>query len=74
MQGIVDLRVWPEVEADGNFPTTTPGKVRDNGKEQMQRLAKLAKKHRNGHISKVYILLNIIFRIKMFLNLGGLVG
>lgn len=41
--------------ADGNFPTTTPGKAKDQGKEQMQRLAKLAKKHRNGHITKVRI-------------------
>ncbi|KOB76783.1 Phosphatidylinositol 3-kinase, partial [Operophtera brumata] len=30
----------------------TPGKAPDRGKEQMQRLAKLAKKHRNGHMPK----------------------
>lgn len=52
--------MWPGVEADGNYPTTTPGKVRDNGKEQMQRLAKLTKKHRNGHISKVITALILI--------------
>ncbi|CAK9810048.1 Phosphatidylinositol 3-kinase catalytic subunit type 3 [Anthophora quadrimaculata] len=46
-QGMLDLRVWPGVEADGSVPTTTPGKTRDRGKEQMQRLAKLVKKHRN---------------------------
>lgn len=50
---MLDLRVWPNKVADGNSPTTTPGKAKDNGKEQMQRLAKLAKKHRNGHITKV---------------------
>lgn len=52
-EGILDLRVWPNVEADCKFPSTTPGQIRDHGKHQMQRLAKLAKKHRNGHISKV---------------------
>lgn len=50
---MLDLRVWPNKVADGNNPTTTPGKAKDSGKEQMQRLAKLAKKHRNGHITKV---------------------
>jgi hypothetical protein len=38
---MLDLRVWPNKEADGNFPSTTPGKARDHGKEQMQRLAKV---------------------------------
>lgn len=51
---MLDLRVWPNKEADGNFPSSTPGKEKDNGKAQMQRLAKLAKKHRNGHITKVF--------------------
>jgi hypothetical protein len=40
-QGMLDLRVWPGQEADGDFPSTTPGKARDHGKEQMQRLAKV---------------------------------
>ncbi|KAG7203552.1 hypothetical protein KM043_013600 [Ampulex compressa] len=61
-QGMLDLRVWPGVEADGNMPTTTPGKTRDHGKEQMQRLAKLAKKHRNGQMSKVDWLDRLTFR------------
>ena len=51
---MVDLRVFPNREADGNYPTTTPGKAKDIGKEQMQRLTKLTKKHRNGHMPKVY--------------------
>jgi hypothetical protein len=38
---MLDLRVWPNQEADGNFPSSTPGKARDHGKEQMQRLAKV---------------------------------
>lgn len=61
-QGMLDLRVWPGVEADGNYPTSTPGKARDHGKEQMQRLAKLAKKHRNGQMSKVDWLDRLTFR------------
>ncbi|PNF20743.1 Phosphatidylinositol 3-kinase catalytic subunit type 3 [Cryptotermes secundus] len=61
-QGMLDLRVWPSQEADGNFPSSTPGKARDHGKEQMQRLAKLTKKHRNGHIAKVDWLDRLTFR------------
>lgn len=61
---MLDLRVWPNREADGNFPTLTPGKTK-NGKEQMQRLAKLAKKHRNGYITKVSTL-QITFIIVIF--------
>ncbi|KAK0088858.1 hypothetical protein PV325_010455 [Microctonus aethiopoides] len=62
-QGMLDLRVWPGVEADGkNIPTTTPGKARDYGKEQMQRLAKLAKKRRNGQMNRVDWLDRLTFR------------
>lgn len=61
-QGMLDLRIWPNREADGNAPTTTPGKGRDHGKEQMHRLAKLAKKHRNGHMTKVDWLDRLTFR------------
>ena len=54
-----DLRVWPEVVADGNYPTTTPGKT--SGKEdEMSRLAKLSKKHRNGHMPKVTIIIVLV--------------
>ena len=48
-----DLRVWLDVEADGNTKTSTPGKSKDSDKNQMQRLKKLAKMHRNGQIQKV---------------------
>ncbi|KAK2583427.1 hypothetical protein KPH14_009407 [Odynerus spinipes] len=61
-QGMLDLRVWPGVEADGSICTSTPGKARDHGKEQMQRLAKLAKKHRNGQMNKVDWLDRLTFR------------
>ncbi|KAK7077877.1 Phosphatidylinositol 3-kinase catalytic subunit type 3 [Halocaridina rubra] len=58
-QGLHDLRVWPGRVAD---PVLTPGKGQDHGKDQMQRLAKLAKKHRNGHIMKVDWLDRLTFR------------
>ncbi|KYN42592.1 Phosphatidylinositol 3-kinase catalytic subunit type 3 [Trachymyrmex septentrionalis] len=61
-QGMLDLRVWPGIEADGSVPTSTPGKARDHGKEQMQRLAKLVKKHRNGQINKIDWLDRLTFR------------
>ncbi|XP_028155979.1 phosphatidylinositol 3-kinase catalytic subunit type 3 isoform X1 [Ostrinia furnacalis] len=57
-QGMFDLRVWPGVEGSEK----TPGKAPDRGKEQMQRLAKLAKKHRNGHMPKVDWLDRLTFR------------
>lgn len=66
-QGMLDLRVWPNRKADGNFPTTTPGKTK-NGKEQMQRLSKLAKKHRNGYITKVDWLDRLTFRELEMIN------
>lgn len=60
-QGMHDLRVWPSVEADGAHPTTTPGKV--SGKhDEMSRLSKLSKKHRNGHMAKVDWLDRLTFR------------
>lgn len=61
-QGMLDLRVWPGVEANGDVPTSTPGKTRDHRKEQMQRLAKLVKKHRNGQINKIDWLDRLTFR------------
>uniref|UniRef100_A0A6M2DLC6 Phosphatidylinositol 3-kinase catalytic subunit type 3 n=1 Tax=Xenopsylla cheopis TaxID=163159 RepID=A0A6M2DLC6_XENCH len=61
-QGMFDLRIWLNREADCNWPSTTPGKSPDQGKDQMQRLSKLAKKHRNGHISKVDWLDRLTFR------------
>lgn len=62
---MLDLRVWPNREADGNFPSSTPGKEKDNGKAQMQRLAKLAKKHRNGHITKVSFIIEFYIEISI---------
>uniref|UniRef100_A0A8C5LRB3 Phosphatidylinositol 3-kinase catalytic subunit type 3 n=1 Tax=Leptobrachium leishanense TaxID=445787 RepID=A0A8C5LRB3_9ANUR len=40
-QGMHDLKVWPNVEADGSEPTTTPGRTSSSASEdQMSRLAK----------------------------------
>lgn len=57
-----DLRIWVDVEADGSAQTTTPGKGKESAPSQMQRLAKLAKKHRNGQIPKVDWLDRLTFR------------
>ncbi|XP_055390617.1 phosphatidylinositol 3-kinase catalytic subunit type 3 [Condylostylus longicornis] len=61
-QGMFDLRIWLDVEGDGNYPSKTPGKGKESSKSQMQRLGKLAKKHRNGQIQKVDWLDRLTFR------------
>lgn len=61
-QGLYDLRVWPNVEGDGAFHSKTPGKSTNCYINQMQRLSKLAKKHRNGQIEKVDWLDRLTFR------------
>lgn len=61
-EGMFDLKVWPNREA---HPTETPGKSKcssDDTEHQMQRLAKLAKKHRNGQIEKVDWIDRLTFR------------
>lgn len=60
-QGMHDLKVWPDIEADPGSPSTTPGKPRDSG-DQMSRLAKLSKRHRDGHMVKVDWLDRLTFR------------
>ncbi|XP_075218357.1 phosphatidylinositol 3-kinase 59F [Lycorma delicatula] len=61
-QGMIDLRVWPNKVADGNPNTTTPGKPTHDEKNQMQRLSKLAKKHRNGQMPEIDWLDRLTFR------------
>jgi phosphatidylinositol 3-kinase len=61
-EGIFDLKVWPNREA---HPSETPGKTKDetsSDQNQMQRLAKLAKKHRNGQLEKIDWLDRLTFR------------
>ncbi|ELU04838.1 hypothetical protein CAPTEDRAFT_155274 [Capitella teleta] len=60
-QGMHDLRVWKDVEGDGSVVTTTPGKA-SRMQDQMSRLAKLSRKHRDGHLPKVDWLDRLTFR------------
>ncbi|XP_001943231.1 phosphatidylinositol 3-kinase catalytic subunit type 3 [Acyrthosiphon pisum] len=59
-QGMIDLRVWPDREANGNI-SSTPGKCLSDT-NRMQSLAKLAKQHRNGNIPEVDWLDRLTFR------------
>ncbi|XP_053662768.1 phosphatidylinositol 3-kinase catalytic subunit type 3 [Anopheles marshallii] len=61
-QGLYDLKVWPQMEPDGTRNSTTPGKCSNAGVNQMQRLSKLAKKHRNGQMEKIDWLDRLTFR------------
>nr|CAA87094.1 phosphatidylinositol 3-kinase [Homo sapiens] len=62
-QGMHDLKVWPNVEADGSEPTNTPGRTSSTlSEDQMSRLAKLTKAHRQGHMVKVDWLDRLTFR------------
>ncbi|XP_052870088.1 phosphatidylinositol 3-kinase catalytic subunit type 3 [Anopheles cruzii] len=61
-QGLYDLKVWPQVEPDGSTDSSTPGKCANAGVSQMQRLSKLAKKHRNGQMNKIDWLDRLTFR------------
>nr|XP_014342623.1 PREDICTED: phosphatidylinositol 3-kinase catalytic subunit type 3 [Latimeria chalumnae] len=62
-QGMHDLKVWPNVEADGSELTRTPGRTSSSiSEDQMSRLAKLTKAHRQGHMVKVDWLDRLTFR------------
>uniref|UniRef100_A0A4W4EMJ0 Phosphatidylinositol 3-kinase catalytic subunit type 3 n=1 Tax=Electrophorus electricus TaxID=8005 RepID=A0A4W4EMJ0_ELEEL len=62
-QGMHDLKVWPGVEGDGSEPTRTPGRTSSTlAEDQMGRLAKLTKAHRQGHMVKVDWLDRLTFR------------
>ena len=60
-KGMIDLKIWPNIEADPQTNSTTPGKTKDSN-DQMSRLAKLSKKHRDGHMVKVDWLDRLTFR------------
>ncbi|XP_025076652.1 phosphatidylinositol 3-kinase catalytic subunit type 3-like isoform X1 [Pomacea canaliculata] len=60
-KGMHDLKVWPHVVADSHIPSTTPGQTKDTC-DTMSRLAKLTKKHRDGHMIKVDWLDRLTFR------------
>lgn len=61
-QGMLDLKLWPGKVADGSVNTTTPGKAQENGKHKMEKLAKLAKKYRNGYLPEIDWLDRLTFR------------
>ncbi|XP_055343208.1 phosphatidylinositol 3-kinase catalytic subunit type 3-like [Paramacrobiotus metropolitanus] len=62
-----DLYVWPMVRGDGVVPSATPGKVVDDN-FQMNRLAKLVKRHRSGRIRSVDWLDRLTFREVEMIN------
>uniref|UniRef100_A0A6I8RJX3 Phosphatidylinositol 3-kinase catalytic subunit type 3 n=1 Tax=Xenopus tropicalis TaxID=8364 RepID=A0A6I8RJX3_XENTR len=71
-QGMHDLKVWPNIEADGSEPTKTPGRTSSSASEdQMSRLAKLTKAHRQGHMVKVDWLDRLTFREIEMINEDG---
>lgn len=50
-QGMHDLKVWPNVEADGSEPTRTPGRTSSTlSEDQMSRLAKVHGLLRQGEL------------------------
>ncbi|XP_074649742.1 phosphatidylinositol 3-kinase catalytic subunit type 3-like isoform X2 [Tubulanus polymorphus] len=60
-RGMIDLKVWPDMEADPNNASTTAGKGA-GAKDQMSQLAHLTKRHHNGHMMKVDWLDRLTFR------------
>ncbi len=61
-RGIHDLRVWPNVEADGSLCKSTPGEGNDGHHSEMTRLSKLVQKHRKGRMMTVDWLDRLTFR------------
>ncbi|XP_068641536.1 phosphatidylinositol 3-kinase, root isoform [Aristolochia californica] len=47
------LRLWKRIEADGSFPTTTPGKVPRHERGEMERLERLLNKYERGQIQQI---------------------
>ncbi|KAJ6749100.1 PHOSPHATIDYLINOSITOL 3-KINASE CATALYTIC SUBUNIT TYPE 3 [Salix purpurea] len=56
------LRLWPGKEADGSFPTTTPGKVPKHERGELERLEKLVNKYERGQIQCVDWLDRLTFK------------
>ena len=56
-QGMHDLKVWPNVEADGSEPTRTPGRTSSTlSEDQMSRLAKVHRLQRQAELGAEQIL------------------
>uniref|UniRef100_H2YNJ6 Phosphatidylinositol 3-kinase catalytic subunit type 3 n=1 Tax=Ciona savignyi TaxID=51511 RepID=H2YNJ6_CIOSA len=64
-KGRHDICIWPDVVADGRTPTSTPYKAPPHASKQMTRLAKLTKKHREGHMTKVDWLDRLTFSLML---------
>nr|XP_025654267.1 phosphatidylinositol 3-kinase, root isoform isoform X2 [Arachis hypogaea] len=56
------LRLWPGKEADGAFPTSTPGKVPRHERGELERLEKLVNKYERGQIPRVDWLDRLTFK------------
>ncbi|KAL6007020.1 hypothetical protein ACLOJK_032516 [Asimina triloba] len=56
------LRLWPRREADGSYPSTTPGKVPRHERGEMERLEKLFNKYERGRIQKIDWLDHLTFK------------
>ncbi|KAJ6676742.1 PHOSPHATIDYLINOSITOL 3-KINASE CATALYTIC SUBUNIT TYPE 3 [Salix viminalis] len=56
------LRLWPGKEADGSFPTVTPGKVPKHERGELERLEKLVNKYARGQIQCVDWLDRLTFK------------
>ncbi|KAL9372623.1 hypothetical protein Peur_034867 [Populus x canadensis] len=56
------LRLWPGKEADGSFPTSTPGKVPKHERGEVERLEKLVNKYERGQIQCVDWLDRLTFK------------
>lgn len=66
-RGIHDLKVWPDIDADGTLFNSTPGEGEGGaegraGHSEMMRLSKLVQKHRKGRMMKVDWLDRLTFR------------
>ncbi|KAK8480720.1 hypothetical protein V6N13_090395 [Hibiscus sabdariffa] len=56
------LRLWLGKQADGSYPTTTPGKVPRHERGELQHLEKLANKYERGQIQPVDWLDRLTFK------------
>ncbi|XP_058088685.1 phosphatidylinositol 3-kinase, root isoform isoform X2 [Magnolia sinica] len=56
------LRLWPRKEADGSYPSTTPGKVPRHERGELERLEKLFNKYERGQIQQIDWLDHLTFK------------
>lgn len=70
-QGMHDLKVWPNVEADGSEPTRTPGRTSSTlSEDQMSRLAKVHRLLRQGELWCYSVYLDIVNLVSCRLSLN----